>query len=62
MRIVCLFGSVIGKSVPRLELMACLLLMVSGKLAVEKEVSAIKIFCWADSQIGLWWIRKRRKE
>lgn len=49
-------------SVSWLELMACLLLMVSRKLAVEKEVSAIKIFCWTDSQIVLWWIRKKRKE
>ena len=58
----CRLNPVKELSVPRLELMACLLLMVSGKLAVEKEVSAIKIFRWADSQIGLWWIRKRRKE
>ena len=35
-------------SIPRLELMACLLLsrlMVSVKLAVEKEVSVKKSFC-----------------
>ena len=52
-------------SIPRLELMACLLLsrlMVSVKLAVEKEVSVKNIFCWTDSQIALWWIRQRRKE
>ena len=51
--------------VPRLELMACLLLnkmMVSVKLAVEKEVSVRKIFCWPDSQIALWWIQQRHKK
>ena len=51
--------------IPRLELMACLMLsrlMVSVKLAVEKEVFVKKIFCWTDSQIALWWIWKRRKE
>ena len=45
--------------------MACLLLsrlMVSVKLAVEKEVSVKKSFCWMDSQIALWWIRQRLKE
>ena len=48
-------------SIPRLELMACLLLsrlMVS----VEKEVSVKNVFCWTDSQIALWGIRQRRKE
>ena len=52
-------------SIPWLELMACLLLSrstVSVKLAVEKEVSVKRIFCWADSQIALRWIRQRRKE
>ena len=52
-------------SILRLELMVCLLLsrlMVSVKLAVEKEVSEKNIFCWTDSQIALWWIRQRREE
>ena len=51
--------------VPRLELMACLLLnkmMVSVKLAIEKEDSVKKIFCWPDSQIALWWIQQRHKK
>ena len=50
---------------PWLELMACLLLsrlMVSVKLAVEKEVSVKNIFCRTDLQIVLWWIRQRCKK
>ena len=61
----CRLAPVKELSIPRLELMACLLLsrlMVSVKLAVEKEVSVKNIFCWTDSQIALWWIRQRRKE
>ena len=52
-------------SVPQLKLMACLLLsrmMVSVKLAVEKEVSVKNNFCLTDSQIALWWIQQRLKE
>ena len=52
-------------SIPRLVLMACLLLsrlMVSVKLAVEKMVSVKNIFSWTDSQIALWWIQQRRKD
>ena len=43
-------------SIPWLELMACLLLRrltVSVKLALEKEVSVKRIFCWTDLQIAL---------
>ena len=43
-------------SVPWLELRACLLLSrltVSVKLALEKEVSVKRIFCWTDLQIAL---------
>ena len=61
----CRLAPVKGLSILRLELIACLLLsrlMVSVKLAVEKEVSVKNIFCWTDSQITLWWIRQRRKE
>ena len=52
-------------SIQRLVLMACLLLgrlMVSVKLAVEKEVCVKNVFCLTDSQIALWWIRQRSKE
>ena len=52
-------------SISRLELIACFLssrLMVSVKLAVEKDVSLKNIFCRMNSQIVLCWIRQRRKE
>ena len=61
----CRLAPVKELSIPRLELMACLLLsrlMVSVKLAVEKEFSVKNIFCWTDLQIALWWIRQSRKE
>ena len=61
----CRLAPVKKLPIPQLKLMACLLLsklMVSAKLAVEKEVSVKNIFCWTDSQIGLWWIRQRLKE
>ena len=48
----CRLAPVKKLSVLRLELMAYLLLsrlMVSVNLAVEKEVSVKKIFCWTDS-------------
>ena len=61
----CRLAPVKELSIPRLELMACLLLsrlMVSVKLAVKKEVSVKNIFCWTDSQIALSWIQQIRKE
>ena len=61
----CRLASLKELSIPRLELMACLLLsrlMVSVKLAVEKEVSVKNIFCGTNSQIALWWIRQRHKK
>ena len=61
----CMLALLKELPIPRLELMACLLLsrlMVSVKLAVEKEVSVKNIFCWTNSQIVLWWIRQRCKE
>ena len=61
----CRLAPVKELSIPRLKLMACLLLsrlMVSVKLAMEKEVSVKNNFCWTDSQIALWWIQQRLKE
>ena len=61
----CRLAPVKELSIPWLELMAGLLLsrlMVSVKLAVEKEVSIKNSFCQTDLQIALWWIRQRCKE
>ena len=51
-------------SIPRLELLACLLLsklVVSVLKAVEGEVKVLHVFCWSDSQVSLWWIKQCRK-
>ena len=61
----CRLAPVKELSTPQLELLACLLLsslMVSVKLAVEKEVSVKKIFCWTDLQTTLWYFRQRHKQ
>ena len=44
-------------SMPRLELLGYLLLlvlMVMVKNAVEGEVEIERIYCWSDSQVALW--------
>ena len=51
-------------SIPRLELLACLLLSEQMKTVVDAISSRVKIdriFCWSDSQIALWWIKQVRK-
>ena len=51
-------------SIPRLELLSCLLLsnlITSVKNAIEYEVKVSKIFCWSDSQIAIWWIKQTSK-
>ena len=48
-------------SIPRLELLACVLLsklVVSVINAVRLEVQVSNVFCWTDSQIALWWIKQ----
>ena len=52
----CRLAPVKELSILLFELMACLLLsrlMVSVKLAAEKEISVKNSFCWTDSQIAL---------
>ena len=47
-------------TVPRLELTAALLCTEVGQMIQnELEVPQEKIFCWSDSEITLWWIKKR---
>ena len=51
--------------IPGLELMLCLLLsklIVTVKKAVECEVDLSGIFCWSDSEMVLWCIRKQSKK
>ena len=48
-----------GHSIPRLKLMACVLLgrmMTEVKKATEKEivVGDENVFCWSDSMVSLW--------
>ena len=50
-----------GLSIPRIELLFCLL---QSKLvsvivnAMSVEVVVSKIVCWTDSLIALWWIKR----
>ena len=51
-------------SIPRLELLACVLLsklVVSVINAVRLEVQVRNVFCWTDSQIAVWWIKQSNK-
>ena len=54
-----------GETIPRLELMAALLLSRLMNLTVEALKSIIqidRIFCWLDLQIVLWWLFAVSKE
>ena len=45
-------------SIPRLELLACVLL---SKLVVSVINAVRKVFCWTYSQISEWWIKQSNK-
>ena len=48
-------------TIPRLELMGCLLLaklMVVVQNAIRLEVDVKDVYYWMDSQIALWWIKR----
>jgi len=50
-----------AQTIPRLELMATLLLarlVTSVNKALMKTIPITRVFCWSDSQIALWWIKR----
>ena len=50
-----------GLSIPRIELLACLVLskLVSAVVnTMSVEVVVSKIVCWTDSLVALWWIKR----
>ena len=52
-------------SIPRLELLACLLLAIlicSVKEALRDEIIISRVICWSDSEVALHWIRGDKKE
>ena len=51
-------------TIPRLELLACLLLPFHMNTFIEsisKQIEIHRIYCWTDSQISLWSIRLQTK-
>ena len=51
-------------SIPRIELLSCLLLsklVTSVRDSLESEVYICRTFCWSDSQVTLWWIKQVSK-
>ena len=53
-----------GLSIPRIELLSCLLLskLVSTVVnAISVEVVVNKTVCWADLLVALWWIKRADK-
>ena len=51
-------------TVPRLELLACVLLsklLVSVLETLKGEVKVTAMFCWSDSMVALWWIKEVHK-
>ena len=59
-------ASVKDQTIPRLELMACVLLarlIVDVRDAMEKEFVVMNkdVYCWSDSMVSLWWIKQVSK-
>ena len=51
-------------SIPRLELLACLLLSEQMKAvfdAISMQVIINEVYCWSDSQVALWWMKQVQK-
>ena len=52
-------------SIPRLELMSCLLLsklIISVKEALKFNIEIQRVICWTDSEVALYWIKGLRRE
>lgn len=51
-------------TIPRLELLGCLLLtnlLNECKIALHKKVKIDEMFCWSDSEVSLYWINGKEK-
>ena len=51
-------------SIPRLELLSCLLLSEQMKAvfdAISIQITINEVFCWSDSLIAFWWIKQVQK-
>ena len=51
-------------TIPRLELLGCLLLsklICEVLLGVEKRIKLHDIFCWTDSEVALCWVNGKEK-
>ena len=53
-----------SRTIPRLELLSCLLLsklLFSSVEVIGKVVTVSSIFCWSDRMVALWWIKQVEK-
>ena len=60
----CRLASSKLQTIPRLKLLSCLLLskmLDSGQDGSSQVVTVSSIFCWSDSIVALWWIKKFEK-
>ena len=51
-------------SIPRLELLGCVLLSKVLKdvlVALKRRVSIDSVYCWSDSEVALCWVKGRKK-
>ena len=52
-------------TIPRLELLSCLLLtelIKSVKHAIERDIKVDRVICWIDSTIAYYWVTQPQKE
>ena len=51
-------------TIPRLELLSCLLLptlLSESKLALQTNIKIDRTFCWSDSEVALCWIKGKER-